>query len=1037
MEVKAREYFDLAVIIPLEDEIIPFMGVFPSIEDRSTATIFCHIVDSGDPGIKIIVMQQQKMGRTAAANAAACILNQYDVGLMVCLGIAGSLSDDMQLADICYTGDVIDVLDNTKVVDVDPTKDAGDSDTEFSPTHYETPLEFTAALSFMRTQPTLRPAYIAWQEERRKVALDLVQAEVPGPGGAKIRIGAPKSLPGCIACGAVSKSKAYNDKLRSLERSMLAIETESGGVFAQAKFHRVPAIAIRGISDFADKDKKKLEQVSKGGVRELAASNAASFLRLQISNPTFLKALMARRHGQQTELSLPNGQSVIDCLTAALIEIDKQIDEALRKLSPEYKLQPKGYRLPIPRIRPEHSDDGLADSNANEPTGIKDALAKHDRVLIDVPRTYPDQSLSWITAHDLLTAEFDGAQAVPVVIDAESLRGKSSKFSSATDVDLAALKNRAGAKIVFIVENIPFSSRHRLEAVFAQADEYPNAKFVFFARGETDLVAETEFATKLGAQCFEICAIPFAEISYFIQKNFEMTGSEAEVIALRLRDTFTRFDLDAHPTYFAGIPKETLSALLQANRRSELIQLAVDGFLTFIVAGDKADVALSRKTRERFLRNLVVDMHVEKRSFDQATLIQRVQDFAIKHDFDINPIAFVQGFIDQGIMHFESEKVHISLPFIESYILASELAANPDYARAYFDLDSQYFDLSTFDLYAEIGASAAFVDCVFEHLERSTEALELKVDDDHILLGESISPPNIRRPQRAEKLRARLKSAADAVRNGVDAVKEKQELIDLSERVREASGKNRKKIRGHTRDEEERPEDGLKALTDMSRHWVIATVLLGSGAEHLDADVKRRLSGRVVTGASRLIDEWSRAQSEIDFDEIKRDLTTDESLSNLPGPDDLNEKRRFIEGLLDLLEYSAMADPMRRVMNFMCEQARQRVLATSVASSIPDGPMEKIIHGTWLADIDVGRGKGPLKEAIRKLPRATFLRITLASHYLSRVYWNHWKKDDRLVLLDVADEVIKPIEVSINKAELKRLVEKVTTPKDGYADNSG
>ena len=128
--------------------------------------------------------------------------------------------------------------------------------------------------------------------------------------------------------------------------------------------------------------------------------------------------------------------------------------------------------------------------------------------------------------------------------------------------------------------------------------------------------------------------------------------------------------------------------------------------------------------------------------------------------------------------------------------------------------------------------------------------------------------------------------------------------------------------------------------------------------------------------------------------------------------------------MLDILEYTAMADPVRRVMNFMCEQARQRVLATSVAVTTFEGPMERIIHGTWLADIDASRGKAPLKQAIKELPRATFLRITLASHYVARVYWNHWRKDDRLILLDVAEDAIKPIEYSINKSELMRMVKR-------------
>lgn len=1024
VQTRVRQYFDVAVVVPLEDEIIPFMDVFPSLEDRSTATSFCHVVESGDPDISMIVIQQHAMGRTAASAAAGLLLSEYDLGLIVCLGIAGSLSDDMGLADVCYTGNVLDVLDNTKIVDVETKKgEAASSDTEFSPTHYETPLEFTSAFSFMRTQPALRPTYLEWQKARAEIAAMTVPSEVPGPGGTSIRIGNPESRPGCIVCGGVSKSKAYNNKLRTLERALLAIETEAGGVFAQAKLHGVPAMAIRGISDFADKDKKKLEQASKGGVRSLAAGNAASFLGLQIGNPRVVSALSTRRHGRQTELNLVDPKTEVDVLGDTLLQIAREIDEALRKLSPEYKLQPKGYRLPIPRVRAERKDDALGTIDTVDPSDIRNALTRHDRILINLPRTYPDQSLGWVIANDLLTAEFDGRQVVPIVIDAEDMRSKRSTFQSVAAAEYEPLLTHSGAKVVFVIENIPFSSGHRLDAVVSEIGKHADAKFVFLARGESDLISETEFVTKSGSTPQELCPISFSEISHFVQKNFEMTGSEAEVVALRLRDTFNRFDLDAHPTYFAGIPKETLAALLQANRRSELIQLAVDGFLTFIVAGDKADVALSRKTRERFLRRLVIDMNVEKRTFDEASLIQRVKDFAAKHDFDIDAMAFVQGFLDQGIMHFEGGRVHISLPFIESYLLAAELAADPKSAALYFDLDDIYFDLATFDLYAEIGASEDFVANVFDKLQASTDALELKEDGEHILLGETISPPNIRKPERTKALRARLKSAAEAVQNGLEASKEKQEILDLSERIREASGRTRKKIRGHERDEK-KPEDALKPLSNMSRHWVVATVLLGSGAEHLDAEVKRRLARVIVSGASRLIDEWSRAQLEVDFDAIKKELTSDEALKDLPGPDDIEEKRRFIDAMLDILEYAAMADPVRRVMNFMCEQARQRVLATSVAGTTFEGPMERIIHGTWLADIDASRGRDPLKQAIKDLPRATFLRITLASHYVARVYWNHWRKDDRLILLDAAEDAIKPIEYSINKAELLRMVKR-------------
>lgn len=95
IQQRERQYFDLAVVVPLEDEIISSMEVFPSLEDLSTATTFCRVVDSGSSDVLMIVMPQQAMGRTAASAAAGLLLAEYDIGLVVCLGIAGSMSDDM------------------------------------------------------------------------------------------------------------------------------------------------------------------------------------------------------------------------------------------------------------------------------------------------------------------------------------------------------------------------------------------------------------------------------------------------------------------------------------------------------------------------------------------------------------------------------------------------------------------------------------------------------------------------------------------------------------------------------------------------------------------------------------------------------------------------------------------------------------------------------------------------------------------------------------------------------------------------------
>lgn len=1014
MKDSVAEYFDIGLVVPLEEELLQAMKQFPSADDRSTDTVFCHVVDSGKPDIRMVIVQQQGMGKTHAMHAANFLLERYDIGLIMCLGIAGSLSDDMRLGSVCYSGKIADVLDNNKITDLDD-----DADTELSPTHYDTPDKFTQAFGFMRTQPKLRQGYLKWQEQRKIVAEQLVSDEVPAPGGKMERIAEPTTQNGVIVCGMVSKSEKYNRKLRAVDRALLAIETESGGVFAQAKYHgECPAMTVRGISDYADKDKKKLEHASKGGVRELAAANAASFLHLQItSNPYFEKALLERRTGGQETLPLAAGPVEKDLITESIDLITKEIDEALRKLSPEYKLQQKGYRLPLPRIR-RSTEDGLAQTD-DPPTDVRDALKSLDRIVLSLPRTYPDQSLPWVIASDLLTAELDERQVVPIVIDGEDIRGKKTTFGGIVTPDLEQLNEHAGARLVFIIENMPFTSKHRVEAILDEIEKYPDAKCIFIAQGDDALVGESNFASRSASVHYDSCRISFLEIAHFIEKNFGMSGDESEVVAKRLRDTFNQFSLDAHPTYFAGIPRETLSALLQANRRSELIQLAVDGFLTFIVAGDKADVALSRGARSRFLRSLTVEMKLEKRSFDQAELLTFTKMFADRHDFDIDPLAFINGFVDKGIMHFESGNARISLPFIESYLLAAELASKPDLAERYFVIEHD-FDFSTFDLYAEIGAAPAIISRVKGAVDASITELRAKNPGENILLGEGISPATVRRQESTERLKKRLQAATKAVREGASNGAEKQQILDLSDRIREEAGRQRETQIGT---EDEAWTKKIELLERASLAWTIATVLLGAGAEHLEADDKRCLSTHLVVGAAALIDEWCRLQLEVDFEAMKQALTTDEALADMPGPQDLDEKRKFVSGLVDIIEYSAMADPLRRVMHFLSEQARHRVLSPSVDKAEVKGVLEKVLHGTWLIDIDPERGRKPLRDAMKELPRASFFRITMVSHYLARVYWSHWKKEDRLALLDAAEDILEPLQVDINKAQLKRLIE--------------
>jgi hypothetical protein len=564
-----------------------------------------------------------------------------------------------------------------------------------------------------------------------------------------------------------------------------------------------------------------------------------------------------------------------------------------------------------------------------------------------------------------------------------------------------------------------------------QIDLFPTAKFIFVTREQVNMVRESEFITKFSTSLFKLSEISFSEITHFLEKNFSMPEREAEVIALRLRNTFNRFDLSAHPTYFVGIPRETLSALLHANRRSELIQLAVDGFLTFVVASDKADVALSRTTRSHFLRKLAVSLKVEKQSFTQTELIEFTKRFSTEFDFEIDPLEFIHSFVEKGILYFENEIVRFSLPFIEAYLLALELTSDVETATKYFDLRDPDFDLHTFDLYAELGASNELVQAVMLALTEKLAFLDGGKSNRHVLLSGEIAPSMLAKPERLHLFQERLRSAVQDVQGGRDDKARKQRLLDIADRVREKAAKRSEE--GETPSSgaaNAEPEVGWIAAT---RVWAIGTVLLGSGAERLNATTKRKLINTLIKLAALIIDEWTKIHRSVDFSAIKKELTSDTVISNVleqGEPDvDRDEITRLISSVADVLEFYFLAEPFRRIVHHLCEQGRHRVLGISVENADVTGQMESIIHGAWLTDIDSKRGRSILGTAIRGLPPAPFLRVTLASHFLTRVYWSHWDSGDRLVLLEAADEAIKPVAIRLNKGRLQRLIDK-TPPTD-------
>lgn len=837
-----KPFFDILLIVPLEEELLEVQKVFPEKEDFSSETTYRYEAQVGNSGLRMLVVQQEEMGRNSARDAVEASFDEFDFGFVIGLGIAGSLSSDLSLCDVCYSENVYDFYDNTKAQE----SEEGDLEIKFSPNHTKCYAPVVAAMNFIRTVPALQVLHADWQLKREELAKQMFTAEIVGRDGKPETIGQPKSKQCKVACAAVSKSPKYNSNIRGTDRKILAIETEIGGVLAALNRRKIHALTIRGISDYADHAKDQLEDTTGGKIRSLAAGNAATFLRLQFDNPRFVSAISKLRSDEIVEtqaeslLSSPVQQDV----TTLIAECTKRIDEKLRELAPEFKLLEKGYRLPVPRMRNVQHVSGMGARYASDPEEVREALERHQGILLGLAKNYPDASLPWVIASDLLTAVIGEKQMIPIVVDGDSIKPPRLGLSQASYWDFAGAEDHAGAQVVFIIDAAPLSSKTRIEFLIREIKSRPGCRFIIITRDESQIISESELAAQIKAEHYQLTNVSFHEIAHFVEKNFDMTAPEAEVIAMRLNDTFSSFDLSAHPTYFAGLSKGLLATLLQANRRAELIQLAVDGFLLLVVAADKASVKLSRTTRERFLRILVTEIKVEKRTLTLNAAIDIAADIANEHGYEIDPANFVTSFIDGGILHLAGERILFSLPFVESYLLAVELAAIPEKALRYFDLNDEFIDLSTFDIYCELNPSTDVIDKVLQGVMRSRDSLALEDGEKHILLTDAARPAMISKAERLKHIEERFNKLSDDVKSGRGGdVKRKQKLLDMADRMRETASDRSGLV--EDQNEEEMSEE-FRKLNDAIRCWATGTQMLGSAAEHLKANTKELLASLLI-----------------------------------------------------------------------------------------------------------------------------------------------------------------------------------------------
>ena len=857
---------------------------------------------------------------------------------------------------------------------------------------------------------------------------------------------------GSIVSYAVVASDTFSDTLKSLDRNVLVVETESAGVFEIAKHFYIPVITVRGVSDFADNKKTQFEVQSKNVVRSIAAMNAAYYIYYQLCSSTVVGFLNDRRN------SLINAQTgelftkpELDPLDALLRQVEEDIDLELKEKCPAYRHKPRRSFLPSPRVLRVEGPSGPDKSRDwDAPIEIADIVEQCERLMISLEPTYPDRALPWVIA-DIILRTNGSRIYVPIVVDGEQISPKRFNIKKLLHDSQILEAHNACAKPVLIIDDPNLQSSTRVRALIDEANENLDVRFVVLAKKYNAPVLSLNFAESFNCERFAVANFSLGALSDFVSTNFGYDLSQSAVLATKLNDTFEQFNMHAHPSYFAGISPESLAALMAANRRGELIHLAVDAALMIMVAEDKADIQVSKRWRREFLKDIAVLQFVRGERVDEERAIKIAKNMAEARDIDIKALEFVHSFVRAGVFDFRGGEVDFILVYVRDYLVAEYLYQNPRAAVSYFGFDEIDEDYNVLDMYSELGPSDVVIDTVSRLIEDDAAHLDKELPETiNNIISNKIQ---LSKANSFGKYSARKQSLLDAIEyvgeNPTD-LQRKQYLVDLR---RSVSQKARQSGEEDASEGDERQQSGERiperdaqvglgeretdggldtrvTKSTIAAHWSAGCVILGAGAEQMEAQPKRRLARGLISLGCRIAEHGTAEAAAVDYDDLKDQILSDPNFKkrrDQMSEAESSELMKDFEHLLHFLEFTFVTSPYRIVLAALCGQATGNVLRKSVKETKLEREFQKLTQAVWACDLDAGNAAEIFKNSLGQIGKSTMLRFVLTEHFISRVYWAKWRAKDRKAFLEVATKLLDDLDSQIDKGKMGRMIDRTSS----------
>ena len=279
---ETKERADIGIVIALEEEFrelapqINFKAYYNQDIKQYYYLFERGIVNQGQTPYHCVATFMGAMGPTDAGIIGDRLISQFNPKTIISIGIAGSTDKDVLVGNVVVADQTDEYLSSSKAIE---TIDKQDWDFQLSGNPFKSDPTYVAHAMNLKYAHKVKMQ--EWERNCKQNLLEkiglvaienLIREQLIGDF--------PDIQTGHIASGpTVGAAKQFVQWLKNKhDRKLLALEMESAGVLNAAHKRAVSSLIIRGISDYSDERKDKLDGIGQGVLRRYAMNNALSLL---------------------------------------------------------------------------------------------------------------------------------------------------------------------------------------------------------------------------------------------------------------------------------------------------------------------------------------------------------------------------------------------------------------------------------------------------------------------------------------------------------------------------------------------------------------------------------------------------------------------------------------------------------------------------------------------------------------------------------------------------------------------------------------